>query len=102
MKKNIQTMKEDIKVMASQQKIAKQNRKTVNFKGIRTMSPYEAAYSVIRSKHALSSMYIAYAQLRGKDPSLFYPDWKLLHSAGEINKILANYPYEEEVIHSDS
>lgn len=74
MKQIIQKMKEDIKAMASYQKLLKENRKTVNFQGQRIMPSYEAQYKVPQQRYKLHTMYIAYLMLRGKDYTKAYPN----------------------------
>jgi len=98
--KNIQKMKDDIKVMATHQKECKRNRKTVNLKGVRTMEPWEATYSALKNKYKLGLYYVAYAKLRGKDPAETYPKYKEYYTDKQIQDLVDQYPFPVEVVDS--
>lgn len=55
-----------IKDLSKKQRETKEQRKTVNFKGTRSLDPHKAQMLAISQKEELKHMYIAYAQLRGK------------------------------------
>ena len=70
MNEKIIQLRDAIKVIATEQIKLKQNRKTVNFKGDRIMSPSEATWKVMSNKNQLRHMYLAYGKARGKDLGL--------------------------------
>jgi len=104
MRKNIQELKNAINEIATTQKVLKQNRKTVNFIGERSIPAYEAAYKVQSNKYELRHMYLAYGILRGKDLKTidsgvgkpFDVNKPLL--LDYANKIAEKYPFEEEPV----
>lgn len=66
LKNAISAMRKDIAEMEKAQKAAKPQRKTDNFKGERTMEPWEATDLVRENKETLRLYYAAYGLLRGK------------------------------------
>lgn len=62
------TLKETIKTLAAGQKELKNQRKTVNLVGERTMSSFAAYCQHANTRVSLHTFYVAYAILRGKDP----------------------------------
>jgi len=91
MKKNIQTMKEDIKLKVQEQKIAKANRKTVHIQVERTMSPTEAYFKSIKLKEELRHMYLAYGVLRGKTPEVIEQNAKTPYNKDWVKRITEKY-----------
>jgi hypothetical protein len=91
MKKNIQTMKEDIKLKVQEQKIAKANRKTVQIQVERTMSPTEAYFKSIKLKEELRHMYLAYGVLRGKTPEVIEQNAKTPYNKDWVKRITEKY-----------
>jgi hypothetical protein len=65
-KNAISAMRERIVELENRQKEIKPQRKTVNFKGERTINVYDAAEEVKNNKHLLRMFYAAYGLLRGK------------------------------------
>ena len=89
MEYSIQQLKEDIKQLASRQKVVKQNRKTVNFRGTRELEPWDAAMTARRNKYELRHMYLAYDKARGRElPSDLNPEKYWL---GYVDRILGKY-----------
>ena len=91
MKKNIQTMKEDIKLKVQEQKIAKANRKTVHIQVERTMSPTEAYFKSIKLKEELRHMYLAYGVLRGMTPEVIEQNAKTPYNKDWVKRITEKY-----------
>jgi len=100
MKKNIQRLKDDIRSQVNHQIITKSNRKTVRFKGVRIMPPYEAAYKALINRENLRNFYIAYAILRKKDP-IDHLGTKKLKEFPQVDMILKKYKHDKEVVCSD-
>lgn len=63
----IKELKNAIVELATIQRATKQQRKTVNFKGIRHINAKDAAYFAREQKWELRHMYFVYNKLRGKE-----------------------------------
>lgn len=98
-KRAIEFAKRDIAAQAETQKSLKAQRKTVHFKGVRTVEPWQAFYMVQSNRQELAHKYIAYALLRGKDIDKYDPDWKTRYSMSYVQKFL-DY-YNEQFVHLD-
>jgi hypothetical protein len=61
------TLKEKIKTLVEEQKVLKNQRKTVNLVGARTMDPSEAAWKHNVNRDKLRSLYNDFHLLKGKD-----------------------------------
>ena len=116
-KNAIKSMREEIAALEKVQKNTKEQRKTVNFHGERTMPTWKATMLVPGQREQLRTMYAAYGLLRGKkfneiennakpvDPEYYYTTYGMygLESCrgkhpltlylSEINKILEKYGY---------
>lgn len=62
----IHQLKEDIRVLATEQIELRNQRKTVRRKGEKKMTPYEAFCKHQSNRRQLRHMYIIYGELRGK------------------------------------
>lgn len=91
MKEIIQKMKEDIKAMASQQKVLKANRKTEHIKVERTVPAWEATYKARSNKYQLRHMYLAYAILRGQDLNKVETNSKEPYNESYVNRLVTQY-----------
>ena len=65
-KNAIKSMREEIAALEKVQKNTKEQRKTVNFHGERTMPDWKATMLVPEQRAELRAMYAAYGLLRGK------------------------------------
>ena len=81
------SLKEDIKKLAAEQKSLKNQRKTKNLIGQRTVEPWRATMKVQYNKQVLTDMYHVYAILRGKNSP--YEVEQLDHST--VNDLFAKY-----------
>ena len=63
---NVQTLKSDIKVLVEKQKIYRNQRKTVNIVGDRTMEAWDACNQHYHNREKLRILYAVYGLLRGK------------------------------------
>lgn len=61
------TLVKEIKTLAEQQVICKNQRKTINLEGDRTMTPNEAIYKHEDNRYQLRHMYAALGVMRGRD-----------------------------------
>lgn len=83
-------LKSAIKAIAEKQRQTKEQRKTVNFKGTRSLNPKDAQLLAIGQKNQLKHMYIAYALLRGKSiEKVISPNTD--YSQRRVDEIVANY-----------
>ena len=80
-------LKEDIKKLAAEQKAQKNQRKTKNLIGQRTVEPWRATMKVHYNKQVLTDMYHVYAILRGKNSP--YEAEQLNHS--RVNDLFSKY-----------
>jgi hypothetical protein len=62
-----QAIRKHIKTLATEQVNLKLQRKTVTFKGIRTVNSADASYLHYKNRHKLRHLYMAYSILRGQD-----------------------------------
>lgn len=65
-KEQILSLKAAIKYKVAEQKLLKPQRKTVHFKGERTVTPGQAVWTHYLNRYELRHMYIAYGIMRGK------------------------------------
>lgn len=66
--KRLHKIIEEIKLLSSQQGALKAQRKTVHLKVERSMSAEDASCLARTNSNKLMHLFIAYAQLRGKEP----------------------------------
>ena len=100
-KNAIKSMREEIAALEKVQKNTKEQRKTVNFHGERTMPHWVADGRVKSQREDLRAMYAAYGLLRGKKFNETENKAKLLDNGkhplamylSEINKFLEKYGY---------
>ena len=64
---DIKKMKAEIKSLAKNQTVLKDQRKTDKNKLARTISPKDATWKHKNNREILSAMYVAYGIMRGKD-----------------------------------
>jgi precorrin-6x reductase len=65
---NTLQLKSEIKKLAEEQKVLKNQRKTVHLVGERTMDPWKASVQHSANRIKLNEMYQAYGLMRGKTP----------------------------------
>ena len=100
-KNAIKSMREEIAALEKVQKNTKEQRKTVNFHGERTMPAWKATMLVPAQKEQLRAMYAAYGLLRGKKFNQIENNAKPAYNGkhpltlylSEINKFLEKYGY---------
>ena len=104
-KEAIKKLKEKIAKAVDEQKIFKENRKTVKFKGERKYEPWEAAMNADYGTHQLRILYAAYGLLRGRKitetENQVPKSWKntyhpLMEYCIEINLLLKEYGYQSK------
>lgn len=89
-------LRDEIKLLSLNQTDLKQQRKTVNFKGTRTISTSEATWKVQMNASTLRYLHVAYSIMLGNDYSNIESNPKEEIDMNRINKIIAQY-YEETV-----
>lgn len=100
---NIKRIKEDIKELVEKQKFFKNQRKTINLKEDRVISPSEATWKHQLNREKLRCMYAAYGLSRGKTFSQIennhieenHPLFKYLD---KISLILSKYKEKKVVV----
>ena len=102
-KEAIKKLKEKIANAVDEQKIFKENRKTVRFKGERKYEPWEAAMKADYRTHQLRILYAAYGLLRGRKitetenhvPKSWLKNYHpLMDYYFEIDYVLKEYGYQ--------
>ena len=98
----ISKLKNDIKTLSKEQRELKNQMKTVNFVGERTIEPYQAQMKHHRNRMKLTLMFAAYQILRGKEviepktlnnnPGTWY-----YYGGLAIQKIVDEYTIEEKI-----
>lgn len=92
----INALKSDIKKLSEEQKFLRNQRKTVNIKGERTMEPWVAAMKHRANREKLRLMFAAYGLMRGQS----FSKMESKHSEEEhplksflpqISKMIENY-----------
>lgn len=100
-KNAIKSMREEIAALEKVQKNTKEQRKTVNFHGERTMPAWKATMLVPGQREKLRIMYAAYGLLRGKKFNEIENNAKpmdgvkhpLMLYLSDINRFLEKYGY---------
>lgn len=87
------TFKETIKHLAAEQRNLKPQRKTVHFKGGRTIDSWEAKELVEKNKFTLRHMYIAYHKLRKPDVKMEKPKRAYVDQR-YVDKLILQYSKE--------
>jgi hypothetical protein len=96
---NLIELKTKIKELASNQLSLKNQRKTVNLAGTRTMPTWEASYKHSSNREELRSLYMAYGIIRGKNPEDIERNPKTPINQRLVDKLVEQYkftPNEEE------
>jgi hypothetical protein len=86
-----QAIREAAKVLAAQQPVLKNQRKTVNIKGERTMERWEAIMKHYSNRSQLNNLYAAQSFLRGRDIETIKKQHGSWHSEILINKTIEKY-----------
>jgi hypothetical protein len=93
MKANLENLKNEIKRLVAIQIDTKNQRKTVNFNGDRTLEPWRATMNAQYQRDELRTHYQAYAFLKGKDTT----DHGEIINTYLFNNLLDKYKDEEAV-----
>lgn len=101
-KTSVKKLKSDIKKLAEEQVVMRNQRKTVNLVGERTVDPSTATYIHQDNGHKLRIMYAAYGLARGNKFSVTenrYPEENhpLNEFKNEIYFVLTNYKLEDYI-----
>jgi len=95
----INALKSDIKKLSEEQRFLRNQRKTVNIKGERTMEPWVAAMKHRANREKLRIMFAAYGLMRGKSLEQIEPNSSeensLKNFLPQINKIIESYDQKE-------
>jgi hypothetical protein len=94
------TLKNKIKELAQQQVALKNQRKTINLVGERTISPDEASYKHYSNRYNLRELYMTYGILRGKDPKQIESNPKIHINMNFVQKIIDIYQNEFKTVES--
>lgn len=84
----MEKLKQQIKVLAEQQLALKNQRKTANRKGPKTMEPWQASLTHQNNRAILRELYYAYGSIRGKKSE---DKSKTPINMDNVNKIITQY-----------
>jgi hypothetical protein len=90
----METLKEKIKTLAAEQVVLKNQTKTVNLQGVRTMPAHIAKYQHGRNRIELRCLYMALGLLRGKTPEQVESKSKTPIDMDEVNALVKKYGTE--------
>lgn len=85
------TLKEEIKTLSAQQRELKNQRKTVDLKGERTMDPSQATFKHQVNRNRLRHLFMAYGLLKGKTQEQIEANPKTPIDMDYVNKILEQH-----------
>jgi len=91
----METLKQEIKKLAENQKELKNQRKTVKLDGERTMPTYEAAYKHYSNRTKLRHLYMALGLLRGRTAEQVESNPKTPINMNVVNKLMEQYGNEQ-------
>jgi hypothetical protein len=92
-------LKSKIKDLAASQIVLKNQRKTVNLEGERTLTPSQAAYKHGQNREELRCLYMAYGILRGKQPEEMESNPKTPINQKLVDKLVEQYkPISDETV----
>lgn len=91
------TIKEKIKVLSQEQRVLKNQRKTIHLQGERTMEPWQAFYRHQANRSELRKLYFAYGIIKGRDLEVLKLENKCYINMDEVNKLVEEY---EKIIRS--
>lgn len=99
----MQTLKNQIKTLAQEQKVLKNQRKTVKFSGDRTIDSWEASMKHRSNRFKLRDLNFAHGIMKGRKPEEIEFNAKEPINMENINKIITEYEeYEKEIVCSNS
>lgn len=90
-KQQILTLKEDIRKMANEQSSLKNQRKTIHFKGVRTIPASEAEWLHRTNRYDLRHLYIAYGFMRNKTIEQIESTATTTYNVKKVEKIMEQY-----------
>lgn len=91
-------LKDKIKELANEQLVLKNQRKTVNLVGERTMETWKATMKHFENRIQLRHLYLANGILNGKTIIEIEINSKIKHDQTKVDKLVKQYG---EVIHTD-
>jgi len=87
----MENLKNQIKVIAEEQLVLKNQRKTVKLQGERTMEPWQACCRHQSNRIKLRTLYMEYGILKGKKPEEIDIKYKEIFSDNFINDLITKY-----------
>jgi len=85
------TIKEKIKVLSQEQRVLKNQRKTIHLQGKRTMEPWQAFYKHQANRSELRELYFAYGIIKGRDIEVLKTENKHYVNMDNVNKLVEEY-----------
>lgn len=90
-KEQVLSMKGQIKTLAVEQRSLKSQRKTIHFKGQRSVDASQAAFNHRINRYDLRHLHIAYGIMRGKSVEQIETKSKTPFDQKKVDKILETY-----------
>ncbi len=82
----METLKQQIKVIAEQQKVLKNQRRTIHIQGERTMEPWKASINHFSNREKLRELYLIYGLLKGKSIEVIDKNASKVFNLDKINE----------------
>lgn len=89
--KNYSKIKEKIKVLSQEQRVLKNQRKTIHLVGERTMEPWQAYFRHQANRSELTELYITYSLLKGRNIEEIQAQYKAPINMNRVNKLVEEY-----------
>jgi hypothetical protein len=89
--KNYNKIKEKIKVLSEEQRVLKNQRKTVHLVGERTIEPWQAYFRHQANRSELKELYITYRLLKGVPIEEIQAQYKAPINMNKINQLVEEY-----------
>jgi hypothetical protein len=89
--KNYSKIKEKIKVLSKEQRVLKNQRKTIHLIGERTMEPWQAYFRHQSNRSELRELYIAYGIIKGRNTEELIAQYKTSINMDKVNKLVIEY-----------
>ncbi len=82
----METLKQQIKVIAEQQKVLKNQRRTIHIQGERTMEPWKASINHFSNREKLRELYLISGLLKGKSIEVIDKNASKVFNLDKINE----------------
>lgn len=85
------TIKNQIKVLSEEQRVLKNQRKTIHLHGERIMDPWQAFFTHQANRSKLRELYFAYGLIKGRPLEVVQSQFKVYINMDNVNKLVEVY-----------